>query len=52
MNPPNFTLDKIKFATDGPTFEKAVTLSESGKVTQVKEGIHSYTGVAYGRAYS
>ena len=39
MNPPDFTLDKIKFATDGPTFEKAVALYESGKVTKVEEGI-------------
>ena len=48
MNPPDFTLDKIKFATDKPTFEKAVGLYESGKVTQVKEGIRSYTGVVVG----
>ena len=45
MNPPDFTLDKIKFATDGPTFEKAVTLYKSGKVTQIEEGIRSYTVV-------
>ena len=32
MNPPDFTLDKIKFAMDGPTFEKSVALCESGKV--------------------
>lgn len=48
MNPPDFTLDKIKFATDGPTFEKAVALYESGKVTQVEEGIRSYAGVVMG----
>ena len=48
MNPPDFTLDKIKFATDGPTFEKAVVLYESGKVTKVEEGIRSYTGVVIG----
>ena len=48
MNPPDFTLDKIKFATDGPTFEKAVALYESGKVTQVEEGIRSYTAVVRG----
>ena len=33
MNQPDFTLDKIKFATDGTTFEKVVALYESGKVT-------------------
>jgi uncharacterized Zn finger protein len=48
MNPPDFTLDKIKFATDGSTFEKAVGLYECGKVTQVKEGIRSYTAVVKG----
>jgi len=45
MNKPDFTLDKIKFATDKPTFEKAVVLYESGKVTQVEERIRSYTGI-------
>ncbi|MDP1722075.1 MAG: hypothetical protein Q8L37_02590 [Candidatus Gottesmanbacteria bacterium] len=48
MNSPDFTLDKIKFATDGPTFEKAVALYENGKVIQVKEGIRSYTAVVKG----
>jgi len=48
MNPPDFTLDKIKFATDGSTFEKAIGLYESGKVTQVEEGIRSYTAVVSG----
>lgn len=48
MNPPDFTIDKIKFATDGSTFEKAVALYESGKVTRVEEGIRSYTAVVIG----
>lgn len=48
MNPPDFTLDKIKFATDGPTFEKAVGLYEGGKVAQVEEGIRSYTAIVKG----
>ena len=48
MNKPDFTLDKIKFATDGPTFEKAVALYESGKVAQVEEGIRSYIAVVKG----
>ncbi len=48
MNKPNFTLDKIKFATDGSTFEKAVALYESGKVTRVEEGIRSYAAVVMG----
>ena len=45
---PNYDLDKIKFATDGSTFEKAVSLYENGKVTQVEEGIRSYTAVVLG----
>jgi len=48
MNPPDFTLDKIKFATDKPTFEKAVQLYESGKVIQVEEGICSYRAIVQG----
>ena len=48
MNPPDFTLDKIKFATDSPTLEKAINLYESSKVTQVEEGIRSYTAVVIG----
>ena len=48
MNPPDFTLDKIKFATDGLTFEKAVALYESGKVTQVEEGIRAYKAIVVG----
>jgi len=31
---PAYNLDKIKFATDGPTFERAVGLYEAGKVTE------------------
>ena len=37
--PPKYNLDKIQFATDGPTFEKAVDLYEKGKVTQFEEGV-------------
>lgn len=48
MNLPDYNLDKIKFATDEPTFEKAVSLYESGKVTQVEEGIRSYSAVVLG----
>jgi len=45
---PKFDLDKIKYATDQPTFEKAVALYEAGKVTQFKEGIGSYSAVVLG----
>lgn len=48
MNPPDFTLDKIKFSTDGSTFERAVKLYENGKVTEVEEGIRSYTAIVQG----
>ena len=46
--PPKFTLDKIKFATDAPTFEKAVDLYEKGKVTQFKKGIGAYSAAVIG----
>ena len=48
MNLPDFTLDKIKFATDKPTFEKAVQLYEGGRVIQVEEGIRSYRAIVQG----
>ena len=34
---PKYDLDKIKFATDGPTFEKAVGIYESGGVKNFKD---------------
>lgn len=45
---PSFDLDKIKFATDQPTFDKAVDLYEKGKVTQFKEEIGVYLAVVLG----
>ncbi len=45
---PKYNLDKIKFTTDKPTFEKAVELYESGKVTQFKEEISAYSAVVAG----
>ena len=45
---PKYDLDKIKFATDGPTFEKAVDLYEKGKVTRFKNGIGAYSAVVLG----
>jgi len=41
-------LDKIKYTTDAPTFEKAVDLYEKGKVTKFKEGISAYSAVVVG----
>lgn len=46
--PPKYNLDKIKFATDGPTFAKAVGLYENGKVTRFKEEISAYSAVVQG----
>lgn len=48
MQRPNYNINKIKFATDGPTFEKAVMLYENGKVTQVEEGSRSYSAIVVG----
>lgn len=48
MNPPDFTLDKIKFATDESTLKKAFDLYASGKVMNVEEGIRSYSGIVMG----
>ena len=46
--PPKYDLDKIKFATDAPTFEKAVGLCEQGKVIQFKAGVSAYSAVVQG----
>lgn len=43
-----YDLDKIKFATDGPTFERAVGLYENGKVTEFEEGINDFSAVVLG----
>lgn len=48
MNPPDFTLEKIKFGTDEATFAKAVALYKTGKVSEVHEGTRSYSGVVLG----
>ncbi|OGZ93536.1 MAG: hypothetical protein A3H69_01225 [Candidatus Sungbacteria bacterium RIFCSPLOWO2_02_FULL_47_9] len=45
---PSYDLDKIKFATDRLTFEKAVGLYEYGKVTQIEEGIGNYSAIVLG----
>jgi len=45
---PKYDLDKIKFATDGPIYKRAVDLYEKGKVTQFKEGIGTYSAVVLG----
>jgi len=45
---PKYDLDKIKFATDEPTFEKAVGLYESGKIKRFKEDFYGYSAVVIG----
>lgn len=45
---PKYDLDKIKFATDGPTFEKAIDLYESGKVTRFKEDFGGFSATVLG----
>ena len=45
---PQYDLDKIKFATDGPTFERAVALYENEKVTEFEEGFGMYSAVVLG----
>jgi len=46
--PPNYDLNKIKFATDEATFQRAVGLYESGKVTEVETLGSDYTAVVLG----
>lgn len=46
--PIKFNLDKIKFATDEATFNRAVELYQEGKVKQFEKGIASYTAIVEG----
>ncbi|RJO60268.1 SWIM zinc finger family protein [candidate division WS5 bacterium] len=46
--PPLYGLDKIKFATDPPTFERAVGLYGAGKVTQFKEELNGFFATVLG----
>lgn len=39
---PKFTLEKIKFATDPATFERAIEIYEDNKITNFKEYIGAY----------
>lgn len=45
---PKYDLDKIRFGTDRPTFSKAVDLYESGRVTDFREEISSYSALVFG----
>lgn len=46
--PPKFNLDKIKFATDPATFERAIKLYESSKVVKFKKQLNGYTARVIG----
>lgn len=45
---PQYDLDKIKFVTDGPTFEKAVDLYEQRKVTRFQKEFNRFCAVVLG----
>ena len=46
--PPTYDLNKIKFATDEATYQRAVDLYESGKVTEVKEAFGDFSALVLG----
>ena len=46
--PPRYTFEKIKFATDPTTFEKAVKLYEDKKVVDFKDDFGDYSAVVKG----
>ena len=46
--PPKYNFEKIKFATDPGTFEKAVKLYEDKKIVDFKEEFGNYTAVVLG----
>ncbi len=45
---PKYNLDKIKFAVDSPTFQRAVDLYERGRVTEFKNQLDGYFAVVIG----
>ena len=45
---PLYNLEKIKFAADSPTFERAVALYESDKVTKFQDTGYGYTATVLG----
>src|SRR3989344_1137069 len=45
---PKYDLDKIKYATDAPTFEKAVDLYEKGKITRFEEELNGFFAIVLG----
>lgn len=45
---PEFNIDKIRFATDPATFERAIKLYESGKVVKFKKELNGYFATVIG----
>jgi hypothetical protein len=45
---PQYDLEKIKFATDKKTFERAIGLYEDGRVTQFKSAMNGFLAVVLG----
>ena len=45
---PSYDLDKIKFATDAPTFERAVELYGNGRVTKFKAEFGGFSAIVIG----
>jgi len=45
---PAHGLDKIKFATDAPTWRRALALYESGKITNFKSDKVGYSATVHG----
>jgi hypothetical protein len=45
---PAYGLDKIKFATDAPTWGRALTLYENGKITNFKSDKVGYSATVHG----
>lgn len=45
---PKYDLEKIKFATDSPTFDKAVDLYDKERITQFKNQFNGYSAIVLG----
>jgi len=46
--PPKYSFEKIKFATDPSTFEKAIKLYEDKKISKFKENFGDYSAIVHG----
>lgn len=48
LNRPQYSFDKIKFATDPPTFQRAIELYEKRRVTKFQVGAAGYSAIVLG----